>query len=477
MSKKKNDKIKISFVDSASAEDVTGSVVLVTTPNHKILLDAGLAQSNDKYEDFLMNNRKYKEFKPKDLDFVFISHLHADHSLATPRLYKMGFRGATIISTGTKQIFKDMAMDCAEICERDVLLINHQNNKNYKPLYDFSDVNIMLEHTLEYPMNSKIVVDDELSFELIPSGHLFGSCQILLYITVGGLTRTILYTGNIGNKIVDNKFVGKYQQVYSADYVIGESTYGNRPDLKTGNKERKNDLRKLRSVIDTQVHDMNGRVIIPVFAQSRCQSLALMIYQLYKDSEWKPKLYVDSPLAIKIFNDYSQCLDGKDKELFDELMESKFVHFVKETEESKSIVASNEPCVVLSTAGFCQIGRIRHHLKKCIPDANSTILFVGYASPDSLAGVLRDVKRKTVIIDQKEYPCRCSVYCLKSLSGHAPFNQLVDDYTLINCKRIILHHGSKESKESLKRELEKELSKKCMSTRVVIANSSLKFSI
>ena len=476
MAKKKKD-IRISFVDSPSSEDVTGSMVLVTTPNHKILLDAGLHQSNDRYEDFLVNKRKYKEFKPKDLDFCFITHNHADHFLALPRLYGEGFRGATIVSSGSKQIMKDMGYDCAEINEKDVLVINSQKDKNYKPLYGIEEVDTMLEYTLEYPMNTKIDIDEELSFELIPSGHLLGSCQIMLYITVDGLTKSILYTGDIGNRIVDNKFVGKYQQVHKASVVIGESTYGDKPDIKTGKKERKNDLEKLKSVIDTQIKEMNGRVIIPTFAQSRCQQLALMIYQIYKDSEWKPKVYVDSPLSIKIFNDYLDCLEGEEKNLFDELMESGFITFVKESTDSKALVASNEPCLVLSTAGMCQVGRIRHHLKKCVPDSNATILFVGYSTPDSLASILRDPKRKTITIDQKEYPCRCSVYNLKSMSGHAPYNQLVKNYADINCQKIVLHHGSSESKEILKEALEKEYSKKCQSTRVVIANSSLKFSL
>lgn len=452
-------------------------MVLVTTPNHKILLDAGLHQTNDRYEDFLVNKRKYKEFKPKDLDFCFITHNHADHFLALPKLYGEGFRGATIVSSGSKQIMKDMGYDCAEINERDILVINSQRDKNYKPLYGIEEVDMMLEYTLEYPMNTKIDIDEEISFELIPSGHLLGSCQILLYITIDNVTKTVLYTGDIGNKVVDNKFVGKYKQVKYADLVIGESTYGDKPDIKTNNKERKNDLEKLKSVIDTQIKEMKGRVIIPTFAQSRCQQLALMIYQMYKNSEWKPKVYVDSPLSLKIFNDYEYCLDGEDKVLFDELIDSEFITFVKESMDSKALVQSNEPCLVLSTAGMCQVGRIRHHLKKCVPDSNATILFVGYSAPDSLASILRDPKRKTITIDQREYECRCSVYNLKSMSGHAPFNQLVSNYSSINCQKIVLHHGSTEAKEMLKSALDKELEKKCKSTRVIIANQSLKFSL
>ncbi len=467
----------ISFIDEPASEDVTGSGVLVTTPSHRILFDYGLVQSNDKYADFLANNRKTKEFKAKDIDFVFVSHNHGDHSLLIPKLYKNGFRGATIVPVGSKGVFKIMSEDSAFISDRDILIINNQHNKNYDPLYTIDDVQKMLEYTLEKPIGEKIYIDDELSFRFVPSGHLLGGCQIILYITINGLTKSILYTGDIGNYEIHNYFVGKFEPVECCDLVIGEATYGDRPELKTGIKERKNDLGKLKSIIDTQIKEMQGRVLIPSFAQSRIQQLALMIYELYKNEEWQPKVYIDSPLAISIFKEYEKVLDKEEKILFNELLNWDNLIFVKESDDSKYLVASDEPCLILSTAGFCQIGRVRHHLKSLVGNPNATILFVGYSSPGSLASLLKDNKCKSVMIDTKEYKCRCSSYSLKSMSGHAPFNQLVRYYSSINCNKIILHHGNITAKETLKKELEKEISKKCKSTRVVIANSSLKFNL
>lgn len=424
-----------------------------------------------------MNNRKYREFKAKELDYIFITHTHADHCLLLPKLYKEGCNAQIIISDGSGQIYKDMAEDCAEINERDVLFINSQHNKNYMPLYDLSDVEKSVNYMTEFSVNRKIKLDDSLSFELIPAGHLLGSCQVLLYLTYNNLTKTILVTGDIGNKVVKNRFVGEYQQVSKADIVIAESTYGDKPDIKTGKKERKNDLEKFKSIIERQIHEMKGRVIIPSFSQSRMQQLALMVYQMYKDSEWKPKVYIDSPLSIRIFNDYEACLEGQDKDDLDELINSGMFTFVKEPEKSKALVASNEPCLVLSSSGMCQVGRIRHHLKKCVSDPNATILFVGYSTDGSLASLLKDNKCKSITIDQKVYPCRCSSYSLKSMSGHAPFNQLVENYSNINCQKLILHHGSKLAKETLKEALDKEYMRNYKTTRVIIANSSLKFSV
>lgn len=474
MAKKKKD-IKVSFVDEPASEDVTGSGVYIETPNHKILLDYGLSQSNDKYEDFLVNNRKTKEFKAKDVDIVFISHMHGDHCLLVPKLYKNGFRGATVIPKGNLGVYKTMAMDSAYISERDILVINNQHNKKYEPLYSVQDVQLMLSHTLERPIGEKIYVDDELSFEFIPSGHLLYGCQIILYITIDGLTKTIAYTGDIGNYNIENRFVGKFEPIKNADIVICEATYGDRPDLKTGVKERKSDLNKLKSIIDTQVKEMKGRVVIPSFAQSRIQQLAHMIYSLYRDCDWQPKVYIDSPLAIQVFKDYEDVMNGEDKAIFDELLKWENLIFIKESEESKSLVSSNEPCIILSTAGMCNVGRIRHHLKATIPNPNATVLFVGFSTPGSLASLLKDNKVRSVMIDSKEYKCRCASYSLKSMSGHAPFKLLVDYYSSINTSKIILHHANSYAKETLADVLRKELEKKCKSTRVVVANSSLKF--
>jgi metallo-beta-lactamase family protein len=479
IAKKKNKEgIRISFVDEPASEDVTGSGVLVETPNHKILLDYGLAQSNDRYEDFLINNRKTKEFKAKDVDLIFISHLHADHCLKTPKLFKDGCNAGVIVSKGSLGVLKTMAVDSALISERDTLIINSQHNKKYSPIYSVDDVNAMIEHTLEMNVNEKIYIDEELSFQLIPSGHLLGGVQIVLYITVNGITKTIGYTGDIGNREIENYFVGKFQPIECfCDVLIGESTYGDRPDLKTSKKERKNDLDKLKSIIDTQIKEMKGRVLIPSFAQSRVQQLTLMIYQLYKNEKWQPKVYIDSPLAISIFKEYEQVLEDEEKKLFDELLKWDNLVFVKESEESKSLVSSQEPCLIISTSGMCQIGRVRHHLKQLIPNPNATVLFVGFSTPGSLASLLKDNKIRCVNIDQKEYTCRCASYSLKSMSGHAPYKQLLSYYAAIPCNKIILHHGNSNAKETLAKELKKELEKQCKTTRVVVSNSSLKFGL
>lgn len=478
MAKKKNQNISISFVDSQSSEDVTGSCVYIKTPNHNILLDCGLHQTNDKYEDFLVNNRKTKEFKPKDIDLVFIMHIHGDHCLLLPKLFKYGCEAGVVIPELSKNVYEKMLVDCAGINERDILVINNQHNKNYEPLYDLSHVQKTLEHTMEFPVNEKIYIDDEISFKFVPSGHLLGGCQIVLYVTINNVTKTIGYTSDIGSNKIDNYFVGKFEEITDfCNVFITETTYGDKPELKIGQKERNNDLDKIKSIIDTQVKDLHGRVVIPSFAQSRIQQLALMIYELYKDLEWQPKVYIDSPLAISIFKEYKDLLSGEESDIYNKMLEWDNLVFVKESEDSKMLVESKEPCVILSTSGMCNIGRIRHHLKSAVSNPNATLLFVGFSTEGTLASILKDKNTKSITIDTKEYPCRCSVYNLKSMSGHAMFDQLLSYSSSVRAEKIILHHGSKKAKETFAKELKKELEKKCSTARVIVSNSSLKFTL
>ena len=332
-----------------------------------------------------------------------------------------------------------------------------------------------MKNVCGYEENQKIVIDNSLSFTLVPNGHLLGSCQVLLNFVERNIQKSLLITGDIGNKNVHNYYVNQFTPVPYADVVIGESTYGDRPDVKTGRKERNNDIEKLFSIVKHQVCDLRGRVIIPTFANHRLQMLATMLYIIFKDGNFPYNIYIDTPLGINLFDEYKKILDGDELKLLTDVMNWDKMHFIKDPIESKAITKSDEPCVVLSTSGMCQNGRIRHHLKAAVPNANATILFVGFSTNGSLASILKDKKIKSIMIDQKKYVCRCACYNLKSLSGHAPFHQLVDYYSSINTNKIVLHHGSQKSKLGLKLALENNLANKCSTAKVVCANSSVKF--
>lgn len=479
MGKKKDEKVVVSFEDSMSSIDVTGSMIYVKTPNHNILLDVGMHQSNDRYSDYQINNRKFKGFKPKEIDYIFVSHQNADHVCLGSLVYKRGCKGTTIISKGSYGIMKKMVEDSTYITVRDASNMSDKENKNVLPIYDEEDTALYLSHTIEATVGEIHKIDDELSYKFIGAGHILGACQIILYITINGATKRIGYTGDIGNPHIGNKFVGTFEPITEQlSLCIGEATYGDRPDLKVGKKVRKTDLNKLKSIIDTQVNDLHGRVIIPSFAQSRQQSIAYMIYSLYKDNEeFQPKVYIDSPLGISIFEEYLEVLEGSEKEEFKKMMDWKNLIFVRESEDSKALVQSNEPCVVLASSGMISAGRVRHHIKKQVSNPNSTILFVGYSSEGSIASLLRDPKVKTISIDNKDYVVKCSSYALKSMSCHQDFATLCETYRELNTERLVLHHGSELSKNTLAERLRQLYSKDCKTTKVSISNNSMKITL
>lgn len=368
--------------------------------------------------------------------------------------------------------------DASYINERDVKVMNNQNGTSWKPLYTIEDVNSLESHIIEKPIGEKIKIDEEISFQFIPSGHLYNSCQIYLWITVDNVTKTICYTGDIGNPLVDNKYVGKLEKIDKCMCVIGECTYGDRKDLKVRTKQRNDDISKLKTIIDNQVVENKGRLLIPSFAQNRSVVMANMIYNLYKDDDnFKNKIYIDSPLAIDLLNILHTELEAEELEDFDDMLNWKNLVLCKDPMDSKELTDSDEACIIIATSAFCNHGRVVHHLKKTVTNPNATILFCGYASPQSLGGILRDPKTKSITIDGKSYIVRCACFSLKSMSGHAMFETLLDYYSNINCENIILHHGSENAKIEFSKELKKEFAKKCKTTKVICANSSLRLTI
>lgn len=464
----------MSFVDEPAATGVTGSLVYVETPNHKILLDAGFYQSNDTKEDYDINNRSFKGFKLKQIDTIILSHNHGDHIFLAPVLYNKGCRATTYIPEKSSAILKAMLLDCAYINERDVATLNKRLDKEYKPLFNDDDVSSFLAHTVELPVKQKIKIDDELTIQFIYSGHLMRGCQIELYITIHNRVQKILYTGDLGNKYIPQPFTETLEYVEKANLVIAESTYAGRKDLKTTMKERQADLNLLKKIVEERVISNKGKLLIPVFAQARAQTLAFLLYKIFgKNKDFKTNIYIDSPLACTVFDIYGEILEGKEKDTFDEMMTWQNLKFIKESVDSKALVSSDEPCIILSSSGMCNNGRVKHHIKNLISDDNATILFVGYAGEGTLADNLK-TNKKEITIDGEVYIKNCQTECLTTLSSHITYFGMTEYYSNINCNKLVLHHGDMEGKYQLKRDLDEIYTQKCRTTNVIVADKNLK---
>ena len=471
MSKKRNP-IEIIFTNEPAAEVVTGSMVHIKTENHNVLLDAGFYQSADIMEDYRINNRTLKSLKMKDIDYVILSHNHGDHIFYAPILFKRNCRAQVIVPEQASPIMRAMLEDCAHINEKDAASLSMREGKEYLPLYTKDDVSHFMSFVREIPTHTKIQLDEEIAVEFIPSGHLLKGCQIILYIKVGGQTKKILYTGDLGNRYLKQPFTEKFEAVNSADVVIAEATYSASRELRITQKERDTDLSKIKKLVEEQVIRDKGRLLLPVFAQARAQTVLYMLYKLFGDDpNFRTKIYVDSPLSCKIFKIYPSLLDGKDRAEFNKMVHWENVRFITEAEDSIALVASDEPCVILSSSGMCTNGRVKYHLKSLIGSANATILFTGYSTEGSLAWHLKQGE-KSVMMCGEEHTVRCKVDCLQSLSSHIPYAIMLEYYTNIHCNKLILHHGNMDGKRELKKDLDDLFAQKYLTTKVIVSDKN-----
>lgn len=467
---KKKTPIEISFINEPASEIVTGSMVHIKTENHNILLDAGFYQSADILTDYRVNNRTLKSLKIKDIDLIILSHNHGDHIFYAPVLYKRNCQAKVLVPHQATAILKAMCEDCAHINERDAEYLSSREGKEFLPIYTKGDVQNFLNHVEELPTHKKIRIDDELSVEFIPSGHLLKGCQIALYIRVGSQTKKILYTGDLGNKYLQQPFTEKFEAVEKANLVIAEATYSASKNVRVTQKERNADFNKLKHYIEDEVIAKHGRLLIPVFAQARAESVLYLLYKMYGNKEWfKTKIYIDSPLACKIFKIYPTLLYGDELELFNKMISWENVHFITEAKDSIALVASDEPCIILSSSGMCTNGRVKYHIKSLVGNSNATILFTGYSTEGSLAYQLKE-KKPTVTMDGTEYKVKCQVDSLQSLSSHIPYFAMLEYYSSIHCNKIVLHHGNKDGKIQLKEDLDDLYSQKYLTTKVVVAD-------
>lgn len=462
---KKRDKIKIQFIGE-NAHDVTGSMTLIEFGRHKILIDAGLYQGNSVVKDYKINSRKFKGFKPSEITAIFLEHSNIDHCGLVSKLYKESCNASIYIPKGNYELLKLLLTDSAYIINKNATFLD------LPPIYEQDDVENALFHMVESEFGIIHKIDDELSFRYTHSGHIFKAAQLELFITVGNKTKKILYTGDLGNVAIGSKpFVDDFQPVDFCNILIGETTYAGNP-INVNQKTRDKDLEKIKSVIEEVcIHKKKGRVLIPCFSYDRTQTILKVLYDMFKDNkDFKSNIILDSPLAIKISNVYSKTLEGKQKEDFDEMLSWDRLKMITELDESKTSVTDTTPSVILSASGFMMGGRVLHYLENIVEDVNSVCMFVGYSSPESLAGQIKNGKLKTIKLNNKEFKNRCRVVELKSFSSHMQHKELLSYYSTINSESVYLVHGDLVNKARFAEELDAELKKKCKSTKVWIVN-------
>lgn len=436
--------MKISFYGADRC--VTGSCHCLEVNGKKILVDCGLQQGRDE-----VDNRELP-FNPADIDFVLVTHAHIDHTGRIPLLVKNGFHGMIIASRLTCELMAIMLKDSAHIQESDAEWLNKKGKRagrdDLEPLYTIEDAERVKDYIQPCEYGQKISVCEGVEAVFTDAGHLLGSASIKLTLTENGVTKSIVFSGDIGN--CDQPIIRDPQYISEADYVVMESTYGDREHEKT--HDYTDDL---AAVIDETLAN-GGNVVIPSFAVGRTQELLYFIREMKDRNLVKSvpnfPVYIDSPLAREATEVFDGDLRGY---LDDDAM--KLVHggvdmykfpglmMTKTTEESKALNEDKTPKVIISASGMCDAGRIRHHLKHNLWRPESTIVFVGYQAEGTLGSNLLG-GAKVVRLFGEEIAVRAKLVNYRGLSSHAGLSGLITWIEHYNPKpeHIFVVHGDVE---------------------------------
>lgn len=451
-------------------------------PQRSILVEAGLVQGEKTLlGEYQANNSNFK-FKPKKLDYVFMSDNHGDHCLLFPLLVKRGFSGKAFVPNGFSDIFKPMALDSANIMERNSFDLTKKLKKNYPPIYNVDDVQSAMKLLQECEFNNKIKIDEDITVEFIPAGHTIHSSSIVLYIKNNNTTKKIVFTGDMGNIVMPRLFTNKFQLVHNANLLVSETTYADTKRSASG-KDREKDIEKIKSVVYNYIIDgRRGKILFPTFSFMRTQIILSILYDLfYSDENFKVPIYVASPLACKICDVFDSHLEGEDLKKWQMIRGWSSVRFIKDFETLEHTLNKHNvegtSAIFLASSGFMVGGYSVYLAEKLLPSSKNLLVFCGYATPTSLAGKIKQKKTKTVSINGKPVPCRANVINLLSFSSHIQHDELLKllsgGYGQASYEKIALVHGDFDGKVKFAEELREEISKRNRTDKVIIVNKGV----
>ena len=445
--------MKLSFYGADQC--VTGSCHCLEVNGKKILVDCGLQQGRDEVDNASL------PFHPGAIDCVLVTHAHIDHSGRLPLLIKNGFEGKIITTRLTAQLLSIMLQDSAHIQESDA---EYQNRKNLRagrptvqPLYTVEDAERVKEFVQTCEYGETVQLCEGVTAEFIDAGHLLGSASIRVTAHEGGETRVIVFSGDIGN--VDQPIIRDPQFFDSADYVLMESTYGNRNHTEVWSYTE-----DLAQIIDETL-GRGGNVVIPSFAVGRTQELLYFIREIKDKNMVKSvkdfPVYVDSPLAKSATSIFCGNLHGYLDEAAIELVKDGThmfsfpgLHLTETTDESKQLNLDGTPKVIISASGMCDAGRIRHHLKHNLWRPESSVVFVGFQSPGTLGRHLLE-GAESVKMFGEEIAVRAKIVNFQGLSSHADRDHLLAwiQHFSPAPQQVFVVHGDSEVTDLFARDL------------------------
>ena len=445
--------MKIKFCGAATG--VTGSCHLLSTEKHKILLDCGQFQGG-KAQDAL--NEEPFPFDPAEIECVVLSHAHIDHCGRLPLLVKRGFKGAIYCTDATADLLEVMLKDSGFIHEKEAEWQSRKNEragrKPVEPLYTVKDSEETLKYVRPVMYDQLFEINDEMKVVFNDAGHILGSAIIELWTNEDDNVYKTVFSGDLG--VLDRPILRDPTIIKKADYVIMESTYGNRL-----HPENATSIEQLLDIV-IKTTRRGGTVVIPSFAVGRTQEL---IYEFnrfylerpeYKDELEKLTVYIDSPMATsatEVFRRNAQVFDEETKAYIlkgDNPLDFPNLRFTRSTAESQALNMDRKPKIIISASGMCEAGRIRHHLKHNLWDPKSSVIFVGYQAEGTLGRMLTEGQKDVVLFGEAVH-VNAEIYNLEGFSGHADKEGLLGWLSgfQVKPKQLFLVHGELESKEAL----------------------------
>ena len=454
--------MKITFLGATKI--VTGSNFLVEAAGKKFLVDCGLYQGKAELEE--QNYREF-DYNPAEIDFMLLTHAHIDHSGRIPKLYNDGFKGPIYAHKATCDLCQIMLPDSGHIQEMEAEWKNKKRLRKGQPtrgpLYTAEDALKCMEIFVPVKYDEIIQVSEDIYVRFNDAGHMLGSSTIEIWAKENGKETKAVFSGDLGNN--DIPLLSEPTMIDNCDYLVMESTYGSRLHIRNDQKA------ELFLKIVSETIDNGGTVVIPSFAVGRTQEILYEIDKIKEnrhDEEFlreyrtlmKVPVYVDSPLAISATQVFKENMDLFEDEVKEEMekgdnpLEFPGLKFTQTADESKALNESDEPSIIISASGMCDVGRIKHHLKHNIWNPKSTILFVGYQAPGTLGYEIVNGAKKVKIFGE-EIAVNARIEYIEGYSGHADQEWLMNFvYSFYNKpKHIFLVHGEEESQEVLRNKI------------------------
>lgn len=409
--------MQITFI--GADHEVTGSCHVVNACGKYILIDCGLEQGSDEYE-----NQELPVEAP-DIDYVLLTHAHIDHTGLLPLMYARGFRGHVLATEATVDLCRIMLRDSAHIQEAEAEWKNRKAKRAGKeeitPLYTMNDAEGVLQHFIPCGYKEKVNLTEGIDIRFSDAGHLLGSASIEMWISEGPVNKKIVFSGDIGN--LDRPIIKDPEYISEADYVVMESTYGDRyHDTET-------DYVQALARITKETFDRGGNVVIPAFAVGRTQEMLYYYRKIKQDRLVEGyegfQVYVDSPLAVEatqIFNKNKLCCFDEEAMALVEQgcnpLQFPGLMLSVTSNDSKAINFDSKPKVIISASGMCEAGRIRHHLKHNLWRKDSTVVFVGYQAVGTLGRALLEGEHEVKLFGET-IEVEAKIVKLDGVSGHA----------------------------------------------------------